>query len=74
MKEKKITDPNLFMKLIIVALSKNADITKRFDVKFILDYRWEVFESEETPHDYHIIGSHPIAKRLDFYLTKTVIH
>lgn len=70
---KKITDPNLAMKLIIVGLKSNP-IHKLKVVDLMLDYRWEVFEDPEESHDYHIIGCHPIAKRIDLFLTKTVIH
>ncbi|HRW21308.1 MAG TPA: hypothetical protein P5509_04990 [Bacteroidales bacterium] len=71
MNETKITDPNLFMKLVLVALLKNhpADAPK-----LMLDYRWEVLELDDGPHNYHVIGNHPIAKRLDFFLERTVIH
>lgn len=73
MKEKKVTEPNLFMKLIMAGLLKDGKGSH--DIYFLMmDYKWEVYESEETPHDYHIIGSHPIAKRIDLFLTKAVIH
>jgi len=73
MEEVKIIDPNLVMKLILVALIKN--ISNKNDIfKIMLDYKWEVFESKENPHDYHIIGCHPVAKRLDYFLRKQVIH
>lgn len=73
MKETKITDPNLFMKLILVALLTEANASTAQALTVMMDYKWEVFETE-SPNDYHIIGCHPVAKRLDFYLTKTVIH
>ena len=60
------------MKLVLTALLSDKKINVLMIPKLMLDYNWEIEELGE--HNYHIIASHPIAKRLDFYLEKTVIH
>lgn len=76
MKKKKVTSPNLFMKLVQVALMTKPETELKLSeiLKLMFDYNWEVYELEDEVHSYQITGSHPIARRLDFYLTKTVIH
>lgn len=75
MKKKPITDPNLFMKLVLTGiLSAEDPWISHSAPALLMDYKWEVYELEDSPHDYHIIGNHPVMKRLDFHLKKTVIH
>lgn len=65
---KQVTNPNLFMKIVLVALMSN-NIDNPIGIQDVmLDYSWEVYETSEGSHDYHVIGCHPVAKRLDFYL------
>lgn len=76
MKEKQITDQNLFMKLVVTGLIRHKTLSKHplRAVDLILDYKWEVFESEEKPHTYRVTGYHPVAKRIDMILENTVVH
>ena len=73
----KITDPNTFMKIVLVSIHtdlKTSELSCREKLMIMSDYKWEVYESKDIPHSYHVIGNHSTARRLDFYLTKTVIH
>ena len=68
-----ITQPNLFMKLVLTALLSEETISNEKIPSLMMDYIWEVNEKEDSRHDYHVIGCHAVAKRIDIFLTKTVI-
>jgi hypothetical protein len=73
---KQVTNPNLFMKIVLVALMSNDIGNPIGDVSIhdvMVDYSWEVYETSEGSHDYHVIGCHPVARRLDFYLKRTFV-
>jgi hypothetical protein len=63
---------NTFMKIVLTALLNDKQIDNKDITKLMLDYTWEI--EQDGPHDYYVIGNHPVARRIGIILKDTVIH